>query len=93
MLLREAPRELDELKFRWIGNEYEFIFELAALFCYEYPFRSNAQRYKFFQEDKPLFTSSLAKSLSDSAAVQEVRVAVLKVFFCNYILKYDFCFF
>nr|CAD2199532.1 unnamed protein product [Meloidogyne enterolobii] len=78
MLLREAPRELDDLKFRWIGNEYEFIFELAALFCYEYPFRSNAQRYKFFQEDKPLFTSSLAKSLGDSAAVQEVRVAVLK---------------
>ncbi|KAL7077655.1 hypothetical protein ACQ4LE_003195 [Meloidogyne hapla] len=78
MLLREAPRELDDLQFRWIGNEYEFIFELAALFCYEYPFRSVAQRYKFFQEEKPLFTSSLAKSLSDSPAIQEVRVAVLK---------------
>lgn len=79
MLLKEAPRDLSDLQFRWIGNEYEFIFEMAALFCYEYPFQTHVQRYKFFQEEKPLFTSTLAKSLSDSPIVQEIRVRVLKV--------------
>jgi hypothetical protein len=79
MLTKSAPRNISDLQFRWIGNEYEFIFEMAALFCYEYPYKSAAQRYKFFQEEKPLFTSTLAMSLSDSSAVQEVRVGVLKV--------------
>lgn len=73
-----APKDIDDLKYRWIGNEHELIFELAALFCYEFPYKTHVQRYKFFLEDTPLFTSGLALSLSENMAVQETRMRVLR---------------
>jgi hypothetical protein len=80
---KDAASNLEE--FRWIGNEQEILFELAALFIYEFSVEKNSKIYdKFalFQEERPLFTSELARSLKDdrkSPVPMEVRVHVLQV--------------
>jgi hypothetical protein len=72
-------------EFRWIGNEHEMMFELAALFAYEFSFEVDGKYYDnfaLFQKDRPLFTSELAKSLTNncqSLVPMEVRVHVLQV--------------
>lgn len=85
-----APKDLASLEYRWIGNEHEIIFELAALFAYEFSFEVNGEyvnKYELFQKDVPIFTSQLAKSLNESHSPvpMEVRVHVLQVSSCLHI--------
>jgi hypothetical protein len=81
-------------EYRWIGNVHEIVFELAALFAYEFRFEVEGnylEQFKLFQTNGPLFTSELAKSLTycrQSPVPMEVCVHVLQVWLTTALIEF-----